>query len=81
MWQHVKLSDVSLGARPLYSLVVDEDVKKTNKQTNKQAIDVWKNCFDHSDFVSGDIVLFSFFMKVKFWGGGGGGGYRASSEN
>ena len=26
-----------LGARPRYNLVVDEDVKKPNKQTNKQA--------------------------------------------
>ena len=34
MWQHVKLSDVSLGTRPRYGLVVDEDVKKPNKQTN-----------------------------------------------
>ena len=30
MWQHVKLSDVSLGTQ--YSLVVDEDVKKPTKQ-------------------------------------------------
>ena len=30
VWQHVKLSDVSLGTRPQYSLVVDEDVKKPN---------------------------------------------------
>ena len=29
----VKLLDVSLGTRPQYSLVVDEDVKKPNKQT------------------------------------------------
>ena len=34
VWQHVKLSYVSLGTRPRYSLVVDEDVKKPNKQTN-----------------------------------------------
>ena len=27
------MSDVSLGASPRYSLVVDEDVKKPNKQT------------------------------------------------
>ena len=33
VWQHVKLSDVSLGTRPQYKLVVDEDVKKTNKQS------------------------------------------------
>ena len=26
-----------LGARPRYNLVVDEDVKKASKQTNKQA--------------------------------------------
>ena len=32
VWKHVKLSDVSLGTRPRYSLVVDEDVKKPNKQ-------------------------------------------------
>ena len=31
VWQHLKFSDVSLGAHPLYSLVVEEDVKK---QTN-----------------------------------------------
>ena len=31
MWQHLKLSDVSLRARSRYSLVVDEDVKKPNK--------------------------------------------------
>ena len=36
MWQHVKLSDVSLGTLPRYSLVVDEDVKKPNKQTSNQ---------------------------------------------
>ena len=36
VWQHVKLSDVSLGTRPRFSLVVDEDVKKPTKQTNKQ---------------------------------------------
>ena len=34
MWQHLKLSDVSLGAREPYSLVVEEDVKKSIKQTN-----------------------------------------------
>ena len=33
VWQHVKkLSDVSLGTRPRYSLVADEDVKKPTKQ-------------------------------------------------
>ena len=31
VWHPVKLSDVSLGARQRYSLVVDEDVKKPNK--------------------------------------------------
>ena len=30
------LSDISLGTRLRYSLVVDEDVKKPHKQTNKQ---------------------------------------------
>ena len=35
VWQHIKLSDVSLGTRPRYSLVIDEDVKKPNKR-NKQ---------------------------------------------
>ena len=32
-WQHIKLSDVSLATRSRYSLVVDKDVKKPNKQT------------------------------------------------
>ena len=35
--QHVMLSDVSLGTRPPYSLVVDEEVKKPTKQANKQS--------------------------------------------
>ena len=34
VWQHVKLSDVSLGTHLGYSLVIDEDVKKPTKQTN-----------------------------------------------
>ena len=34
VWQHVKLSDVSLGNLPQHSLVAEEDVKKPNKQTN-----------------------------------------------
>ena len=34
VWQDLKLSDVSVGTRPRYSLVVGEDVKKTN-QLNK----------------------------------------------
>ena len=33
VWQDVKLSNVSLRARRRYSLVIDEDVKKSNKQT------------------------------------------------
>ena len=36
VWQHIKLSDVSLETRPRYSLVVEEDVKKPNKQANEQ---------------------------------------------
>ena len=32
VWLHVKLSDVGLGRRPRFSLVVDEDVNKSNKQ-------------------------------------------------
>ena len=38
--KHVKLSDVSLWTRPRYSLVVDEDVKKPNKQSNTPAATV-----------------------------------------
>ena len=34
VWQYVKLSDVSLGTRPRYSLVADEDIKQPTKQTN-----------------------------------------------
>ena len=33
VWQLVKLSDVNLGTRPRYSAVVDENVKKPNKQS------------------------------------------------
>ena len=33
-WQHVKLSDVSLGTRPQGIPVGDEDVKKPTNQTN-----------------------------------------------
>ena len=36
MWQHVKLSDVSLGTGSRYSLVVDEDFEKPNKETKTQ---------------------------------------------
>ena len=36
--QHIKLSDVSLGTRPRYRLVVDEDVKKPNKQTKPHGL-------------------------------------------
>ena len=32
VWQHVKLSDASLGIHPRYSLVVDEDVRKPTKE-------------------------------------------------
>ena len=39
VWQHVKLSDALSWARPRYSLVVDEDVKKPTNQTNKQIKD------------------------------------------
>ena len=38
VWQHVKLSDFSLGTRPVYNLVVDGDVKKPNKHT----VRIWK---------------------------------------
>ena len=38
VWQHLKLSDVSLGARPRYSLVDDEDVKKPNKEFSSESL-------------------------------------------
>ena len=34
VWQHAKLSDISLETRPRDSLVADEYVKKPTKQTN-----------------------------------------------
>ena len=37
VWQGVELLDDSLGTCPRYSLVADEDVKKTNKQSNKHS--------------------------------------------
>ena len=42
MWQHLKLSDVSLGNLPLYSLDIDEEVKKPTYQTNKLTSWLWK---------------------------------------
>ena len=42
VWQYVKFPDVSLGTRPRYSQVVDEDVKKPTKQTNNVDEDVKK---------------------------------------
>ena len=36
VWQHVKLSDVSLETCPRYSLVVDEDFKKPNNLSIKR---------------------------------------------
>ena len=36
VWQHVKLSDVSLGTRPRDSLVVDED-EKSNRHRRKKS--------------------------------------------
>ena len=43
VWQHLKLSDVSLGARWRYSLVVEEDFKKPTKQTKTKPM-----CFQNS---------------------------------
>ena len=42
VWQHVKLSDVSLGTHPRCTLVVDEDVKTPNKpnQTKPSCLSV-----------------------------------------
>ena len=34
VWQHLKLSDISLEIRLLYSLVVDEDIKKPTREKN-----------------------------------------------
>ena len=36
VWQHLNMSDVSLGTRPRYSLFVDEDFNKRNQPTNKK---------------------------------------------
>ena len=40
VWQHLKLSDVSLWAHLRYSLVVDEDVKKPNKNSHCEIVNV-----------------------------------------
>ena len=47
VWQHVKLSDVSLGTRPRYSLVADTDVKEPTKQTNKLWLIEKISCVSH----------------------------------
>ena len=35
VWQHVKLSDVSVGARPRHCLVADDDIKKSMLQNSR----------------------------------------------
>ena len=61
-WQHVKFSDVSLGTRLRYSLVVDEDVKKPTKQT-LVTIHVVRSC---------SVTNCSFLSSLSKGGGGGG---------
>ena len=54
VWQQVKLSDVSLGTRPRYSLTADEDVKKLNKHTHTQTkilIGPMQIVYDNSSFM------------------------------
>ena len=52
--QHVNCQTLCLGARPRYNLVVDEDVKKPNKQTMLFLTDCVMRC------------LVSSFMKSVF---------------
>ena len=59
MWQHVKLADVSLGARPRYSLVVDEDVKKPTKQTDNIRV-TYRRSVDWNSSGNLDLVQFVF---------------------
>ena len=56
VWQHSKLSDVRVRARPRCSLVVDEDVTKSNKQSlmenynynGEKAISAWLIMFNNN---------------------------------
>ena len=45
VWQHVKLSDVSLGTGPWYSVVADKDVKNPRKETKLPFACSFLNCF------------------------------------
>ena len=60
MWQHVKLSDVSLGTCPRYSLVVDENVEKPNKQ-NKKNNNLGQTCQNRTRWWS--IVMALYFTR------------------
>ena len=44
VWQPLKLSDVMNGTHPRHSLVVDEDVKKPNKETISSEILLFFSC-------------------------------------
>ena len=65
MWQHIKLSDVRLGTRPQYSLVAEEDVKKTTKQTINTFVLI------HNSYIQ--IIVFYLFcfriiLSIIFFG-------------
>ena len=51
MWQHVKLSDVSLGTRSRNSLVADQDVKKPTNQANIIPKPVKRLEYDAADMI------------------------------
>ena len=61
VWQHVKLSDVSLGTRPRHSLVVDENGKKPTKQI--QTVQVGPPWGSRS--IQPNVISFLFGLALK----------------
>ena len=62
VWQHVKLSDVSLGTRPRYSLDAYEDVKKPTKQTEILSLSLFLHL---STFIS--LYLCIYYLSISFY--------------
>ena len=63
VWQHIKLSDASHITLPGYSLVVDEDVKKRNKQTNLTRLFILLLVNDYEIKENGAQLKYSFLRS------------------
>ena len=70
VWRHVKLSAVSLGTRPRYSLVLEENVMKPTNQPNKESgtanVYHWKFILINSCLNRRTIETVSRFLSHSF---------------